>query len=225
MRSALALTLAWCACAPPENGNPDAGSSEPADAYFGLVEKRCWEYAVAGGGTYSIEALAIDTATVHGARTFKLLHRLNGLPQKTEFLEPTAVDLRLRRRVFHEGGADRVHLFEPGPVLLRHPAARGDHVETASTRTEQRPGESPTTAAVTTTLDVLSEAEANVPAGTFPSFSGTLRTDADGATVLDRFTFAPQQGFVKLDPSGAALDDLQLKAGRTLGEGEFCGTD
>jgi hypothetical protein len=221
-----AAVLAAAACGPAQNGNPDGGDTTPADGYFGLAERRCWEYAIAGGGTYSIEAVALDTVTVPGARTFKLLHRLNGLPQKTEYLEPTAATLLLRERVLHEGGQDRVHAFEPGLVLLRHPTARGDHVETASTRTERLPGQTATTAPITATLDVLAEVSAEVPAGTFSTFSGTLRTDADAEeTRLDKFNFAAEQGFVKLDPHGRDLDDLQLKALKTLGSGDLCGAE
>jgi hypothetical protein len=112
------VLIGLAACGTPA-GKPDAGQPDPA--YWGFADKECLLY---DNGTaqdpYTI-AVNVDTTTVGGATTYRLLRRNQGFETQTDWLGVTVDSLTLYRTHLpapQPGTADTYLSYSPAPDYL-----------------------------------------------------------------------------------------------------------
>lgn len=211
-----ALLAGSMACGPDEpDKKADAGTEDttsPAD--WGLADKACLRYAdpSSPASTYTVEML-VDSTTITGLETWRVIHRYNGWEQRTDWYEVKGNELLLHRRnvAGQLSGADTLHRYDPAPVLLRINLEEGDSIETV-TQARLAGGASLEEEQTFRTAS-LGEESVNGPDGEVTAQKLTLAIESDSLNnVVDRAWFAPQVGFVKLDPAGSDVGEVTLKS-------------
>lgn len=204
------------ACGPDEGDKKtDAGpdnTTTPAD--WGLADKACLRYAdpSSPSASYTVEML-LDTTTITGLETWRVIHRYNGWEQRTEWYEVKGNELLLHRRnvAGQLATPDTLHRYTPPPVLLRTNLKTGDSIETV---TEARlAGGATLEESQTFRTASLGEDPITGPDGEVTAQKLTLAVESDSlGDVVDRAWFAPQVGFVRFDPAGTEVGEVTLKS-------------
>ena len=205
------FSLALAACAP-TTGSPDAGQPQPDPAWWGLQDNVCRHYQDdSGNPNYALEIHASDKFP--GVKTYDVVERLQGLPQREWWFQVTSDSLLLRGLSDVESGSGcspssmpclTYYTYDPPPVYLKNDLDQGGSAE------------SDTQAAVSgARAGTFAE---HFSSAIFPSETLTIAgkqvvatkytlsvTEAGQPTVVDRLWLAPKLGFVKIDPDGQAI--------------------
>lgn len=228
--AALLLAFAFTACggAPSNNDNTDGGpldEDEPNPAYFGLEDGLCFRYDFGGGNLwFTLEIREDDGVAVRNTKTWAMIYRYPAGELRTDWVEATSDgDLLLhRRRVPGSFGTQPTYdVYDPAPVLLREGMADNAFIQT-DTDIQRTIGSARTETTASFRTVVTGRETVTALGETYDTQSVQLSIVETGAGGTDRVRFAPDVGFVRIDPDGNDLTDMLLGSRTTLGEGEVC---
>lgn len=222
----VALSCGALACGGPDDGKKsDAGTDQGTPAeYWGLADKTCLHYADTNGNLYYSVEIIFDQTSITGVDTWRLVHRNQGFEQRTDWLEIVDDALVLHRRNVGGGfsGSDVLYRYDPPPVLLSEGFEAGDSVESV---TNTRIGGDTETVEQTFRVASLGEETVEGPEGPVASQKLTVSIETSTGTEVERAWFAPQVGFVKLDPAGNDVDEVTLARVDVLADEDVCSAE
>lgn len=201
----VAAVLSACGTIPAQT-TPDGGPAAPDPAYWGLADKTCLRFEDGTASKLTV-SIVLDSSTVGGTTTYKMLYRNNGFEQKTDWVAPTSEGLALYRRHLAADGLtpDKYFTYTPPPDLLFKGLKTTSmaHVTSTSAAISSSGGNS--TAAMEFTLNVVSTDPltangAEVQAAQY----SVVEAVTGGAITSYKLWFVPQVGIVKLDQLGTS---------------------
>lgn len=220
---ALAVFSGAVACGPASSGPSDGGDDKTTPAeYWGLADKTCLHYTDSSKReTYTVE-IAFDQATITGVDTWRLTHRNQGWEQRIDWLERVENKLVLHRRKVsgQSDGPETLNRYTPPTVFLRAGLREGDNVES---KTSARVDSAGTTVDEEQTFRIASLGEETIdgPDGEVAAQKLTMSTETPTENEVERVWFAPELGFVKIDPPGSVGDQTLVRI-EQLSDGTPC---
>lgn len=222
---ALAALFGSVACGPADTGRNDGGNDRPSTSaeYWGLVDKRCLHFADSKGKPYYTVEIEFDQTTVRDVDTWKITHRNQGWEQRIDWIEHDDNKLLLHRRKISgqsDGFDETLNRYTPAPVFLRTNLREGDNVESVTNaRVDQ--GSSTVEEEQTFRTASLGEEAIEGPDGEVMAQKLTMSTDTPTDSEVERAWFAPDVGFVKIDPPGPVGDNTLVRI-EQLADGARC---